>query len=518
MAGSSSTNTSIKAGKSWPRKVWQTAASIKTGVVLLIMVVILAAAGTIILQRPMTEPDDMQRTYSPQALRLLDATGMTDVFHAWWFLGLMALVSCCIIAASIDRFPNAWRYYSRPYKYPDASFRRALHPQKSIPIADEETGLVAAERALHSLGLKPERVVREDHFGIFSERHRISEMAVYIVHASLLLIFFGWIVDGVYGWRGSINLNEGQTSNTIVLRDGKTRALPFAIRCEAAGQENYKDGTPKKWWSKLAVVEGGQDVKTKEIVVNDPLVYSGVRFYQASFGGTGKADKLVIAAAPNPGFNAAGSGSAASSGPAASASADPKEIALTLGQTADLDAETTVRFTEFFSDYAVRDGQVYKRSNEVGDPAVHLIVTLRATSKATSKASSQSFDVWFPSIAEVADNTKAPYLLEPKDLKMGHYTGLEVSHEPGQWGVWTGVVLIGIGLAFVFYVVHMRFWAVPVRDERTGQISLWIGGSTNRNRDAFEQRFSELVEAVEKEVKSISVNAPSERIATIVAR
>ncbi len=153
---SPSPNTNTQAGKSLPRKVWQTAASIKTGVVLLILVVILAAAGTIILQRPMTDPDDMQRTYSPQALRLLDATGMTDVFHAWWFLGLMGLVSVCIIAASIERFPNAWRYYSRPYKYPDASFRRALHPQKSIAVADEETGLVAAERALHSLGLKPE--------------------------------------------------------------------------------------------------------------------------------------------------------------------------------------------------------------------------------------------------------------------------------------------------------------------------------------------------------------------------
>ena len=181
------------------RKIWQTAASIKTGVVLLILVVILAAAGTVILQRPMTEPDDMQRAYSPQALRLLDATGLTDVFHAWWFIGLMILVSLCIISASIDRFPNAWRFYSRPYKYADATFRRALHPQKSIAIVDEETGLVAAERALHSMGLKPERVVRQDHFGIFAERHRISEMAVYIVHASLLLIFFGWIIDGIFG-------------------------------------------------------------------------------------------------------------------------------------------------------------------------------------------------------------------------------------------------------------------------------------------------------------------------------
>lgn len=473
------------------RKTWQTAASIKTGVVLLILVVILAAAGTVILQRPMTEPDDMQRAYSAQALHLLDAAGLTDVFHAWWFLGLMVLVSLSIIAASIDRFPNAWRFYSRPYKYAEAGFRRALHPQKSIAITDEETGLVAAERALHAMGLKPERVVREDHFGIFAERHRISEMAVYIVHASLLLIFFGWIIDGVYGWRGELNLNEGQTSNVVELRDGGTRALPFAIRCDTAGQENYKDGTPKKWWSKLAVVADGKDVKTKEIVVNDPLIYNGVRFYQSSFGPNGKVDRLLVGATPK----------------SDSKSGEAKEFAFTLGETVDLDADTTVRFAEFYSDYAVRDGHVYKRSNEMGSPAAHLIVT--------SKASDKSFDVWFPPLAEVADNSKAPYLLQPKDLRMGHFTGLQVSHEPGQWGVWAGVVLLGVGLAFVFYVVHMRFWIVPVRDQQTGLFSLWIGGSTNRNRDAFEQRFKALIGAIEKEVNTISVIAVNEPTAAI---
>ena len=474
------------------RKTWQTAASIKTGVVLLILVVILAAAGTVILQRPMTEPDDMQRAYSPQALRLLDAAGLTDVFHAWWFIGLMILVSLCIIAASIDRFPNAWRFYSRPYKYPDATFRRALHPQKSIAIADEESGIVAAERALHGMGFKPERVVRQDHFGLFAERHRFSEMAVYIVHASLLLIFFGWIVDGAFGWRGTASLDEGQTSNVIELRDGTKRELPFALRCDAAGQENYKDGTPKKWWSKLAVVEDGKDVKSKEIVVNDPLVYKGVRFYQSSFG-----------------ENGAGSVSAAANSGADSTD-KPEQIAFTLGDTANLDADTTVRFAEFFSDYAVRDGQVYKRSNELGSPAAHLIVTV--------KSSGKNFDVWFPQLEEVADNSKAPYLLAPKDLQLGHFTGLQVSHEPGQWGVWSGVVLLGVGLTFVFYVIHMRFWAVPVRDERTGLYSLWIGGSANRNRDAFEERFNELTEAIEKEVQPSSSLAPSEQVATASTR
>ena len=54
------------------RKTWQTLGAIKTGVILLILVVVLSAAGTVILQRPATEADEMQRAYSPQVLRLLD--------------------------------------------------------------------------------------------------------------------------------------------------------------------------------------------------------------------------------------------------------------------------------------------------------------------------------------------------------------------------------------------------------------------------------------------------------------
>src|ERR1700756_4673812 len=138
------------------RKIWQALSSIKPGVVLLITVVVLSAAGTIVLQRPVTDPDEMQRAYSPQVLRILDAVGLTDVFHAWWFVALMILVSLCIIAASIERFPNSWRYFARPYKSPDEHFRKVLPARAQLPIRDEEQALSAAERAFRSLGLKPE--------------------------------------------------------------------------------------------------------------------------------------------------------------------------------------------------------------------------------------------------------------------------------------------------------------------------------------------------------------------------
>ena len=109
-------------------------------------------------------------------------------------------------------------------------------------------------------------------------------------------------------------------------------------------------------------------------------------------------------------------------------------------------------------------------------------------------------NIWLPEIPGLAENVSSPYSFEPKDLKTGLYTGLEVSHEPGQWAVWSGVVLMAIGLTLVFYVVHVRFWAIAVRDAG-GRLALWVGGTANRNRDAFEQRFKSLVEEIQKQLK-----------------
>ena len=457
------------------RKIWQTLSAIKTGVILLILVVITSAAGTVILQRPVTDADDMQRAYSPQMLRVLDVLSLTDVFHAWWFLLLMTLVSLSIIAASIQRFPNAWRFFARPYKSTDETFRKALPMQAQIPIPNEEAGLMAAERALRKMRVTPERIVGQSRFSLFGERNRISEMAVYIVHASLLLIFLGGIVDGLAGWRGFVALTRGQQSGQVEAQNGKTHVLPFQVRCDSAGQENYADGSPKKWWSDLTVIENGRESLHKQIVVNEPLVYRGVRFYQASYGPTGKVDKLILAATPTNG-----------SGPA-------KEIALATDEPVQLDADTSVRMAEFIPDYVVRDGQVYSRSTQVENPAAHLIVESARTGKTAN--------FWLPAIPGVEQNAASPYQFEAKDLKMGYFTGLEVSHEPGQWAVWAGVVLMGLGLGVVFYMVHMRFWIVPVHDAR-GQLVLWVGGAANKNKEAFEHRFSKLVEEIKKELKT----------------
>jgi cytochrome c biogenesis protein len=93
---------------------------------------------------------------------------------------------------------------------------------------------------------------------------------------------------------------------------------------------------------------------------------------------------------------------------------------------------------------------------------------------------------------------------------MGYFTGLEVSHEPGQWLVWAGCILMGVGLFVAFYMVHMRLWIVAVPDAR-GKLVLWIGGQANKNKDRFEQRFEEVVDRIREELDRASIAPRSVR-------
>jgi cell division septum initiation protein DivIVA len=45
---------------------------------------------------------------------------------------------------------------------------------------------------------------------------------------------------------------------------------------------------------------------------------------------------------------------------------------------------------------------------------------------------------------------------------------------------------------------------------------LWIGGTANKNKDVFEQRFRKLAEQIEAEFKSSSLESGAEAPATVL--
>ena len=105
---------------------------------------------------------------------------------------------------------------------------------------------------------------------------------------------------------------------------------------------------------------------------------------------------------------------------------------------------------------------------------------------------------------------------QSSDASPGRSAQLNVSHEPGQWAVWSGIVLLGVGLAIVFYLPHRRFWVIPVRQQRTGKRSLWIGASTNRNRERLEELFNDLVASIDEQLQLTPSSSSNEHSVRLV--
>ncbi|MGD1103558.1 MAG: cytochrome c biogenesis protein ResB [Terriglobia bacterium] len=449
--------------------------SLKCGLLLLGLLGLSVILGTFILQRPMAQEGQIEQVYAPQIVRLLNAVGLFDIFHTWWFILLLGLMGANITMASIERFPQVWRLYVRPHFLADAAFIRALPFQREIPLGPHTPGeaMALASLKLKTLGYPPRPDVLPKGT-LYVEKHRLVRLAPYVVHASLLIIFAGAIIDGTHGYRGYISLRPGMSTDVVepLTMPGARRHLDFTLRCDAAGMDAYPDGSPRQYWSQLAVLEHGHEVARKKISVNDPLTFGGVRFFQANYNSTGSPRKLVMEASWLE-------------------NSVEKHQALTLapGTPAPLDEQgATVELTDFIPDYVLEGDQIASRSDEPRNPAIHLQVT---------RPGSQATHAWVLA--------KSPELNPPNDtginfrfvrVEMDSMTGLQVAREPGQWLIWAGCLLLTTGLMMALYLSHIRIWGIVAAD-RKGQPVLLLGGQPSKYRENFERKFHELTDGVE---------------------
>jgi cytochrome c biogenesis protein len=435
--------------------------------------------GTFILQKPMAQEGQIEQVYAPQVVRLLNALGLFDVFHSWWFIFLLGLLGANITLASIERFPQAWRLYVRPHFVADAVFIRALPFQREIPLGTHTPGeaLALARGKLESLGYPPRLEVLQKG-ALYIEKHRLVRLAPYVVHASLLIIFAGAITDAIRGYKGYINLRPGMSTDAVepLTMPGAPRHLDFIVRCDAAGMDTYPNGSPRQYWSQLVVTENGREVVRKRICVNDPLTYKGVRFFQANYSSTGSPRELVMEA------------SWVENGV-------EKRQALTLapGVPAPLGEQgAAVELADFIPDYVLEGDRIASRSDEPRNPAIYLQVT---------RPGREPTHAWVLA--------KSPELTPPNDtgisfrfvsVEMEHMTGLQVAYEPGQWFIWAGCISLTLGLMMALYLSHIRIWGVVAADGK-GQPVLLLGGQPSKYRENFERRFHELTSEIETALK-----------------
>jgi cytochrome c biogenesis protein len=257
---------------------------------LLISLAVISIIGTIIPQGP--PPPEYLQTISQTKLKIYQSLGFFDMYHSWWFILLLSLLCINLIACSIKRLPVIWVTITRPILVMSDGLGSSLSSRKTFMVIGDASTLRNRVTAVLKTEFAAPVITEDDGaFHLFAQKSPWSRMAVYAVHLSMLVIFFGAIIGSLFGFKGYVNIIVGETVSNVMSRSDKEIDLGFAVRCEQFSVANYPNGAPKEFKSILTVLENGRpvpDYTNVRVIVNDPLSYKGITFYQTSYGKLGE--------------------------------------------------------------------------------------------------------------------------------------------------------------------------------------------------------------------------------------
>ena len=444
--------------------------SLKLTIFLFILLAILSVFGTLIAQNA-SRPEYVQR-YGIGLYKVLDFFNLFDMYHSWWFSVILLLLVINLIACSINRLPGVLRQISRTRTGLEDSMLRALPYVDRIQTRGK--GETKIEQDIQFLLKKrfgnSVRFEAGSNITFFSEKGRFSRLGVYIAHLSLLFILTGGLIGSLYGFKGRVEILEGETVDRVFLRasDGEIpKALDFSVRCDDFNISYYdvpgKEKHVKEYSSQVTILENGKEVLKKTIQVNHPLHYKGLAFYQANYGTVHD---------------------------------------ITLGiQWKNKKQKATVKAPEGAtvpvpnSNDFIRILQYALQVHNFGE----------GVQVALFKPNQEPRPFWllkaFPKFDE---QRKDDFVLTFEGDSPREYTGLSVTKDPGVWVVWIGCGLMIFGLIVSFFFSHQKVW---VRIPRGPEGEIVLAGSANKNRVGFEKTFGGLVDGVRKKSSESGVRS-----------
>ena len=258
--------------------------SLKLTIGLLILLAILSIIGTVIKQNA-PSAEYVQR-YGADLYNVLNFFNLFDMYHSWWFSAILILLIINLIACCIRRMPAILSqvFGGSEKKALEVSMVRALpyvaKVRASAPSKREEEIQSCLRKWLRS----PDRIETESSVTLYSEKGRFSRLGFLITHLSILIILIGGLLGSIYGFRGFVNILEGETVDRVFLRvkDKEiARPLGFKVRCDDFSLTYYdlpgkEEKHVKEYTSILTVLDNGQEVVRQTIQVNHPLRYKGL--------------------------------------------------------------------------------------------------------------------------------------------------------------------------------------------------------------------------------------------------
>lgn len=260
-------------------------ASVRLTILLLTLIAATTLVGAWCPQQAQVGQDKVIEQFGEKTALLLINLGIADIFHSFWFLLLIALLTINLIVGSFKSV------------FPKLLLLRHPMPllcQKEIanlPIYSQKMVTQNIDVCKQTLSDK----LRQSHYQVCwqgnqlrAEFGKVGRLAPTITHIGLLTLLAGVTITA---WTGFSGFQAVAVGSELSFTDAQHASLwlghlpSWHIHVNSSHRENYKTGEAKQWYSNLSVVDQlGRNIKNQEISVNNPLSYQGVDIYQSSWG------------------------------------------------------------------------------------------------------------------------------------------------------------------------------------------------------------------------------------------
>ncbi|WP_396668919.1 cytochrome c biogenesis protein ResB [Microbacterium sp. R86528] len=286
----------------WLRWAWRHLISMRTALVLLLLLAIAAVPGSLVPQRS-ADPNGVTQyfTDNPDLAPILDNLSLFDVYTSPWFSAIYLLLFISLIGCVIPRTKHHWKALrARPPRTPARLSRLDAYRSETVAIADGQdadstasAAIAAAHTQLRSAGYRVERYDARGAMSVSAERGYLRETGNLVFHASLVGVLIAVGVGGGFTHTGQSVIIEGRTFvNTLLdyasFNPGRfvdeEQLSPYAMTLDSFEVTYQPANTPGAgqagdFVANLTVQEAGGDPVEAEVRVNHPLEIDGDRVY-----------------------------------------------------------------------------------------------------------------------------------------------------------------------------------------------------------------------------------------------
>lgn len=287
----------------WLRWGWRQLTSMRTALVLLLLLAIAAVPGSIVPQRS-ADPNGVTQYFqdNPALAPVLDKLQLFDVYSSVWFSAIYILLFISLIGCVLPRVKHHFKALrARPPRTPARLSRLADHTETLVELAPGEADPAAyaeseASRAIDlaaaQLKAARYRVQRYDSRGAFSvsaERGYLRETGNLMFHIALLGLLIAVGVGGGFTYTGQRVIVQGTTFVNSVGTDYSSfnpgrfvnpdNLTPYTMSLDTFDVKYETSGQAGDFVAHMTTTMPGQKAVDDEIRVNHPLGIAGERVY-----------------------------------------------------------------------------------------------------------------------------------------------------------------------------------------------------------------------------------------------